>query len=80
MTTEQPNKALLGVTSKAKTLTITADCGGSNSDRTRLWKTELQRLADHTRLIIRVMQQMQNVELAGEQFHPKWNYTITPRQ
>ena len=39
----------------AKTLTITADCGGSNSYRTRLWKTELQRLADHTGLKIRVM-------------------------
>ena len=40
---------------KAKTLTITADCGGSNSYRTRLWKTELQRLADDTGLRIRVM-------------------------
>ena len=39
----------------AKTLTITADCGGSNSYRTRLWKTELQRLADQTGLRIRVM-------------------------
>jgi hypothetical protein len=41
--------------SKAKTLTITADCGGSNGYRTRLWKTELQRLADQTGLRIRVM-------------------------
>ena len=39
----------------AKTLTITADCGGSNSYRTRLWKTELQHLADQTGLQIRVM-------------------------
>ena len=38
----------------ATTLTITADCGGSNGNRTRLWKTELQRLADRTRLVIRV--------------------------
>ena len=30
----------------ATCLTITADGGGSNSSRTRLWKTELQRLAD----------------------------------
>jgi len=30
----------------AKTLMITADCGGSNSSRTKLWKVELQRLAD----------------------------------
>jgi Rhodopirellula transposase DDE domain len=38
----------------ATTLTITADCGGSNSSRTRLWKVELQRLADHTGLRIQV--------------------------
>ena len=38
----------------ATTLTITADCGGSNGNRTRLWKTELQRLADDTGLQIRV--------------------------
>jgi transposase len=38
----------------ASTLTITADCGGSNGNRTRLWKTELQRLADETGLQIRV--------------------------
>jgi len=40
--------------SDATTLTITADCGGSNSSRTRLWKTELQALADDTGLTIRV--------------------------
>ena len=39
---------------QATSLTITADCGGSNGYRTRLWKTELQRLADHTGLHIRV--------------------------
>jgi len=38
----------------ATTLTITADCGGSNGNRTRRWKTELQRLADETGLQIRV--------------------------
>jgi len=38
----------------ASTLTITADCGGSNGNRTRLWKTELQKLADETGLAIRV--------------------------
>jgi hypothetical protein len=36
----------------ATSLTITADCGGSNSSRTRLWKLELQRLADQTGLEI----------------------------
>jgi len=38
----------------ATSLTITADCGGSNGNRTRLWKTELQRLADDTGLQITV--------------------------
>ena len=38
----------------ATTLTITADCGGSNGNSTRLWKAELQRLADETGLAINV--------------------------
>ncbi|MEA2232339.1 MAG: hypothetical protein QOD83_2155, partial [Solirubrobacteraceae bacterium] len=36
----------------ATTLTITADCGGCNGHRLRLWKTELQALADDTGLQI----------------------------
>jgi transposase len=36
----------------AKRLTITADCGGANSNRTKLWKVECQRLADTTGLEI----------------------------
>jgi transposase len=39
---------------RAAMLMITADCGGSNGYRTRLWKTELQRLADDTGLAVRV--------------------------
>ena len=39
----------------ASTLTITADCGGSNGNRTKLWKTELQKLADETGLQIQVL-------------------------
>jgi hypothetical protein len=39
---------------KARSLLITADAGGSNSARTRLWKWELQRLADQTGLSISV--------------------------
>ncbi len=39
---------------QATTLTITADCGGSNGYRLRLWKAELQRLADDTGLSVRV--------------------------
>jgi Rhodopirellula transposase DDE domain len=38
----------------ATELLITADGGGSNGSRTRLWKTELQRLADETGLRISV--------------------------
>ncbi|MCA1679089.1 MAG: ISAzo13 family transposase [Actinobacteria bacterium] len=38
----------------ATRLTINADCGGSNSYRTRLFKTELQRLADETDLQLEV--------------------------
>ena len=38
----------------ARELLITADAGGSNSARARLWKVELQRLADRTGLAISV--------------------------
>lgn len=40
--------------SAAKRLLITADSGGSNSSRSRLWKLELQQFADDTGLIIEV--------------------------
>ena len=39
---------------KAKSLLITADCGGSNGARVRLWKTELQKLANKINLAITV--------------------------
>lgn len=39
---------------EAKTLQITADCGGGNGNRTKLWKTELQELATQTGLAISV--------------------------
>ena len=39
---------------KAQELTITADCGGSNGARVRLWKVELQKLADETGLVLHV--------------------------
>ena len=35
-------------------LTITADCGGSNGARVRLWKRELQSFADETGLLLHV--------------------------
>jgi hypothetical protein len=39
---------------EAKRLVITADCGGSNGARVRLWKRELQRFADETGLAVTV--------------------------
>jgi hypothetical protein len=39
----------------ARCLTITADCGGSNGVRLRLWKRELQRFADETGLVVTVV-------------------------
>lgn len=39
---------------EAKELLITADCGGSNGNRVRLWKTELQKLADELNTVIHV--------------------------
>jgi len=39
---------------KAKELLITADCGGSNGYRARLWKKELQKFANETNLNIHV--------------------------
>jgi hypothetical protein len=39
---------------EARSLLITADCGGSNGSRVRLWKHELQALADELRLTITV--------------------------
>lgn len=38
----------------ARRLLVTADSGGSNGARSRLWKVELQKLADETGLIIEV--------------------------
>jgi hypothetical protein len=39
---------------EATRLVITADCGGSNGARVRLWKRELQRFADETGLAVTV--------------------------
>ena len=38
----------------APALLITADCGGSNSYRTKLWKVELQKLANELKLEVQV--------------------------
>jgi hypothetical protein len=39
---------------QARELTITADCGGSNGARVRLWKVELQKFSDQTGLVLHV--------------------------
>jgi len=39
---------------KMRALTVTADCGGSNGARVRLWKVELQKLADEAALTLHV--------------------------
>jgi hypothetical protein len=39
----------------ATEITITADCGGSNGNRRRLWKTELQRFADETSMALHIL-------------------------
>jgi len=126
---------------------VTADCGGSNGPRLRLWKVELQRLADETSLTFQVChyppgtskwnkiehrmfchitqnwratpltsrlavveliantttktgltirceldsniyqkgikvsdEEMATLNLKGDEFHPDWNYTISPRE
>lgn len=131
----------------ATNLQITADCGASNGNRVRLWKVELQKLADETGLQISVChlppgtskwnriehrlfsyitinwrgkplhsletvinliaatttstglkvyarldngsypdkirvpdQDIQAVNLHGNEFHPEWNYTIKPKR
>ncbi len=131
----------------ATRLQITADCGGSNGNRTKLWKVELGKLADEIGLELAVCHfppgtskwnkiehrlfsfitmnwrgkpltslemiinligatttsnglevyarldegtypdkirvtdaELQTVNIHGEDFHPEWNYTITPQQ
>ena len=38
----------------SRRMLVTADAGGSNATRSRLWKTELQRFADETGLAVSV--------------------------
>ena len=131
---------------RARDLTITADCGGSNGARVRLWKLELQKFADESGLVIHVHHyppgtskwnriehrlfcritqnwrgrpltdrlavialigatttktglkvecaldtrnyekgvkvsdaEIASLHITGDEFHPEWNYTITPR-
>jgi hypothetical protein len=50
---------------QARQLLITADCGGSNGNRVRLWKTELAAFAAETGLTIKVLHLPPGT--------PKWN-------
>jgi Rhodopirellula transposase DDE domain len=44
----------VSIYSRAQHLLITADCGGSNGYRVKLWKLELQHLADETGLTLHI--------------------------
>lgn len=47
-------KVGIGLYPEARKILITADCGGSNGYRVRLWKTELQKLANEFRKTVHV--------------------------
>ena len=56
----------------AKKILITADGGGSNGHRVRLWKTELQKLGDETGLLLFVtfpLVQASGIRLNTDYFH-----------
>nr|QNO55008.1 hypothetical protein KIHMDPCI_00019 [Methanosarcinales archaeon ANME-1 ERB7] len=63
---------------------ITADGGGSNGYRVRLWKMELQNLANeldtNTYSIGRKIskEELEAVNIKRNDFHGEWNYTIYP--
>ncbi len=48
---------------------ITADGGGSNGSRVRLWKVELQKLADETGLVIMSVSAIGRLECQNAQLH-----------
>ena len=56
---------------------MTADGGGSNGYRVRLWKIELQKLADELKFPITVCH-FATVNMFPHDFHGEWNYTIAP--
>ena len=62
---------------EATTLTITADCGGGNGNRTRLWKTELQKLADETGLTISVCHFPPGTSKWNKIEHRLWSFIST---
>jgi hypothetical protein len=72
---------------QAEEFLIPANGGGSNGSRSRLWKVELQRLADELQLAMTVCHfppgaskwnKMDDLNLEKDGFHGEWNYTICP--
>ena len=63
----------------ARGLLITADCGGSNGNRVRLWKVELQKLADQIGLAITVCLSMAIEFSPGAAIgSPRWRPCFLP--
>jgi hypothetical protein len=65
---------------QATRLLITADGGGSNGSRVRLWKLELQKLADETGLAIAVSQGFSKSTDQPPARGVSWLYEILPRR
>ncbi len=59
---------------EATEVLITADCGGSNSSRGRLWKWELQRFANETGLAVKVMHYPPGTSKWNKIEHRMWNH------
>ena len=62
---------------RARSLLITADAGGSNGPRIRLWKWELQELADRTGLAITVCHQPPGTSKWNKIEHRLFSYIST---
>jgi Rhodopirellula transposase DDE domain len=58
----------------ANVLTITADCGGSNGNRTKLWKVELQKLADEIGRPIQVLHFPPGTSKWNKVEHRLWSF------
>jgi hypothetical protein len=65
-------------------LLVTADGGGSNGSRVRLWKRELQKLANelgpgqYPKDIVVSDAEIAAINIKRAEFHGEWNCTISP--
>jgi hypothetical protein len=64
---------------------VTADAGGSNGPRIRVWRVELQPLADELGFPITVCHCPPGTSTRNKiehrpRFHEDWNYTVGPRR